>query len=232
MLAGVFRSLLAGTGVATCQEEEPRRLGRPCRSGSRAWREMDSLGWAHGQRRCSAAGRRAASLPKGGNQETSHALPRDLFVAAGLHDERASGGGVGAGAFARRGQSRAGAPLSGDDLRVLAAEQAALRRVATLVARGAAPEEVFAAVTGEIGRLLPVDSAGIGRYEPDGTVTFVASWGRAVDFVPVGSRWSAGGKNLGTIVFETGRPARIDSYSDASGRGRVAAREQGVRSCG
>jgi len=46
-----------------------------------------------------------------------------------------------------------GAPLSGDDLHVLAEEQAALRRVATLVARGAAPDEVLAAVLEEVGRL-------------------------------------------------------------------------------
>jgi GAF domain-containing protein len=55
--------------------------------------------------------------------------------------------------------------LSGEESRGLAGAQAALRRVATLVARGAVPEEVFAAVTEEIGQLLPVDSAGMGRYE-------------------------------------------------------------------
>ena len=120
--------------------------------------------------------------------------------------------------------------MSGDDLHVLAEEQAALRRVATLVARGAVPEEVFAAVTREIGQLLPVDSAGMGRYGPDGTLTFVASWGGAVEFVPVGSRWSVGGKNIGTIVFETRRPARIDSYADASGPLAGAIRKEGVRS--
>jgi hypothetical protein len=48
-------------------------------------------------------------------------------------------------------------PLSGDDVHVLAEEQAALRRVATLVARGAMPEEVFSAVTEEVGRLLSVE---------------------------------------------------------------------------
>ena len=53
--------------------------------------------------------------------------------------------------------------MSDDGFRGLAQEQAALRRVATLVALGAAPEEVFAAVTGEVGRLLPVDSAGMGQ---------------------------------------------------------------------
>ncbi|HWX96073.1 MAG TPA: GAF domain-containing protein [Solirubrobacteraceae bacterium] len=112
----------------------------------------------------------------------------------------------------------------------LAEEQAALRRVATLVGRGAAPKDVFGAVTGEIGQLLPVDSAAMGRYEADGTLAFVASWGQAIDFVPVGSRWRVGGKNLGTIVFETGRAARIDSYADASGLVGVAARDRGVRS--
>ena len=42
-------------------------------------------------------------------------------------------------------------------MRQLAEEQAALRRVATLVAGGVAPEEVFAAVTDEAGQLLAVD---------------------------------------------------------------------------
>jgi signal transduction histidine kinase len=110
----------------------------------------------------------------------------------------------------------------------LAEEQAALRRVATLVARGAPPKDVFAAVIEEIGQSLPVDTAAMGRYEADGTLAFVASWGWAVDFVPVGTRWSVGGKNLGTIVFETGRAARIDSYADASGQVGVAAREWGI----
>ncbi len=116
------------------------------------------------------------------------------------------------------------------ELARLAEEQAALRRVATLVARGTPPEQVFAAVTEEIGQLLPVDSAGMGRYEPDGALVFVASWGRAVNIVPVGSRWSAEGKNVGAAVFETGRPVRIDDYADASGLAGVNAREHGIRS--
>jgi GAF domain-containing protein len=120
--------------------------------------------------------------------------------------------------------------LRGDELQVLAEEQAALRRVAMLVARGAPPEEVFAAVVDEVGRLLPVDLVSMARYEPDHTMTFVTSWGRPIDFVPVGRRLSLGGSNVGTIVFETGRPARIDSYANASGPIGVAVREGGVRS--
>jgi signal transduction histidine kinase len=112
----------------------------------------------------------------------------------------------------------------------LAEEQAALRRVATLVARGVPPEELFGAVVDAIGRLLPVDLANMCRYEPDRSQTFVATWGRPGKRFPLGSRWPLGGKNLGTIVFETGRPARIENYADASGPVNVIAREVALRS--
>jgi signal transduction histidine kinase len=113
----------------------------------------------------------------------------------------------------------------------LAEEQAALRRVGTLVALGASAEEVFAAVAEEVGRLLPVEYAGLGRYGADGALIAVAGSGRALDHIPVGSRWTLGGRNVATVVFETGRPARIDSYADLSDPGAVTAfREVGVRS--
>ena len=113
---------------------------------------------------------------------------------------------------------------------MLAEEQAALRRVATLVARGVPPEQVFAAVTEEVGRLLSAEYAAMGRYEPDAAVTFVAGRGRTGRPVPVGGRWSLGGNNVATLVFETGRPARIDSYADADGPFGVTARELGLGS--
>ncbi len=113
----------------------------------------------------------------------------------------------------------------------LAEEQAALRRVATLVARGAPPEEVFAAVAEQVGQLLPVNSATMCRYEPDATLTFVAHWGRAVARFPVGTRKTLGGHNLGTLVFETGRPARIDRYDgSSSGALSIVVREAELRS--
>ena len=58
----------------------------------------------------------------------------------------------------------------------IAGEQAALRRVATLVARAAPPEEVFAAVTAEAGRLLDADLAVLTRYDPDGTEILLGAW--------------------------------------------------------
>jgi signal transduction histidine kinase len=120
--------------------------------------------------------------------------------------------------------------LSGDELRVLAEEQAALRRVATLVARGAPPEKVFAAAVEEVGRVLPVDLVSMGRYEPGPAMTFLTSWGMPGHFVPIGRRLVLGGKNLNTIVFATGDSARIDNYDDASGPVGLAVRDGGVRS--
>ena len=114
-------------------------------------------------------------------------------------------------------------------LRVLAEEQAALRRVATLAARGVPQEAVFAAVTEEVGQLLSVEYAHLGRYESDRTVTIVAASG-GTGVLPVGARWALGGKNVSTLVFETERPARIDNYAEASGPLAAAARQRGVRS--
>ena len=117
--------------------------------------------------------------------------------------------------------------MSGEESRALAEEQAALRRVATLVARGAAPQDVFQAVTEEVARLFLADLATMCRYEADGTYTVVASAGTPF---PVGSRWPLGGKNLATLLFETGRPARMESYADASGASADEIRAVGVRS--
>jgi signal transduction histidine kinase len=115
------------------------------------------------------------------------------------------------------------------ELRGFAEEQAALRRVATLVARAAAPEEVLTAVAGEGGRLLGARHAVIARYDPDGAVRVVAAWSSTSAPLPVGTRWSLGGQNLHTLVFQTGRPARIDDYAGASGPVAEVLREFGVR---
>jgi signal transduction histidine kinase len=105
------------------------------------------------------------------------------------------------------------------ELRCFAEEQAALRRVATLVARGAPPEEVFDAVAAEAGRVLPAAITVLARYDPDGaTVVTVGTWsGTGTVPAPVGTRTDLGGRNVSTLVFETGRPARIDDYADFSG---------------
>jgi GAF domain-containing protein len=112
----------------------------------------------------------------------------------------------------------------------LTEEQASLRRMATLVARGGTPPEVFAAVAREIGQVLGVDVTHIGRYEADNTVTGVASWSAAGDHMPAGTRASLEGKSVSALVLRTGGPARVDSYDDVSGPIAAALRDLGVRS--
>ena len=117
------------------------------------------------------------------------------------------------------------------ELRASAEEQAALRRVATLVAGGAASDAVFAVVAAEVGRLLEVDFTGLSRCEPDGAVTFVGLWSNAEADLPfpVGTRVPTGGRNVVSLVVQTGRQARIDDFADASGMVADAARAWRLR---
>lgn len=121
------------------------------------------------------------------------------------------------------------APVSGGELRVLAEEQAALRRVATLVARGVSPEEVFAAVTEEVGRLLGMSHAGMARYDSADTVTVLATWaaedayGGVHPLVP--GPWPLEGGDLASTISRTGRPVRIDDYEGVPGRIAAFVRE-------
>jgi signal transduction histidine kinase len=109
--------------------------------------------------------------------------------------------------------------------------QAALRRVATLVARGAEPSEVFGAVTDEARRCLRVATVGLWRFEATDEITLLAA---AADREllakwPMGARTPVEGDNLASAVLSTGRPARMDDYEDATGPIAARVRELGVR---
>ena len=119
---------------------------------------------------------------------------------------------------------------SREALAELADEQAALRRVATLVAQGTSPQDLFEAVAEEVGRLLPVESATMGRFESDDSVTTVASWSTSEVAFPTGRRWPAEGTNVAWMVLQTGRAARIDDFSAATDPIGVAARDAGYKS--
>ena len=123
----------------------------------------------------------------------------------------------------------------GEQLARLADEQAALRRVATLIARESSAAEVFAAVAEELGRLLDADTTRLVRYDEDATATVVSTWdppGDAVPVgaVPVGTRMPLGGMNVVSLVAETGKPARIDDYGKATGAIAAYGRRLGFRS--
>src|SRR4051794_7719127 len=117
------------------------------------------------------------------------------------------------------------------ELRALAAEQAALRRVATLVASEFDPERVFSAVAEEVGRLLGARSANMIRYEQGAEATVVGGWGApGSPTVEVGPRIPLDGGTAAVLVWRTGRPARVDTYDGLTGELAHRLRAVGVRS--
>ena len=122
---------------------------------------------------------------------------------------------------------------SRDELSRLLAEQAALRRVATLVARGIDPVEIFSAVAGELGRLLDGDNAGISRFDPDGSsVVIVGRVGEDAATVPIGTRVEIPDYFAPAMVWRTGRSARIDEdvWDALPGPAADRLRKLGIRS--
>jgi signal transduction histidine kinase len=117
-----------------------------------------------------------------------------------------------------------------DELAALAEEQAALRRVATLVARGASPDEVFSAVAAELAHLLDASLTTILRFEPDGTATIVGRWSVPGADIPIGKRLTLLGAGIAVQVKETGQPARTDRFAGAPGSVPDWVHRLGVRS--
>jgi signal transduction histidine kinase len=117
------------------------------------------------------------------------------------------------------------------EYRRLAAEQAALRRLAALVARGVEPLEVFGAVAEEMRRCVNAFTAGLWRYEPGGEITMVgaAAEPTALAKWPLGTRTPIDRDNIAALVRRTGGPARIDNYDNIAGPIGAHARAVGVR---
>jgi signal transduction histidine kinase len=98
------------------------------------------------------------------------------------------------------------------DTRRAGQEQAALRRVATLVAKRGTPAGVFDAVVAEMHQLLGAENTRLLRYEADHTVTVVAARSAPGVEMPLGTRYSLDGQSISAVVWRTGRPARLDSF--------------------
>jgi signal transduction histidine kinase len=118
---------------------------------------------------------------------------------------------------------------SRDELARLADEQAALRHVATLVARAVPEGELFGAVIEEVGGLFGADLAGMIRYEPDLTVTPVAAWGAAGEHPAWPDPWPTDEVDPATLIARTRRAVRID-WSDVTGTIATLLRRGGIRS--
>ena len=112
----------------------------------------------------------------------------------------------------------------------LAQEQAALRRVATLVAHGADTGEVFAAVAREVSEVMHLPVAAVLHYEDGETMTVLAAWSdRPHPFQP-GTRWPYPPSGLAGRVRQTGSAGRLEDYSRRRGAFAAKARELGLYS--
>ena len=116
-----------------------------------------------------------------------------------------------------------------DPLSVLAEQQASLRRVATLVARGVDPAEVFAVVADELARCLNVAHAALVRRDSDGTAVLVAGHHQPESMkIRLGERFSLDSETVSAMVLRTGEAARMDSHDNARGTGAAYTRALGV----
>jgi PAS domain S-box-containing protein len=119
-----------------------------------------------------------------------------------------------------------------EELARLAAEQAALRRVATLVAREPPPTAVFQLVTEEAGRLLGAESGLLLCYAEDHETSTVVGHFSELDtgqFV-IGTVLPVEGGSLTSTVPRTGKAGRMEGYEGVSGEIARRAREGGYRS--
>jgi signal transduction histidine kinase len=115
-----------------------------------------------------------------------------------------------------------------EEVTMLAEEQAALRRVAELVAREVPHTEVFAAIAAEMERLLGADGVTLSRYEPDDAVTVVAHSGVGAAIGPVGTRLTLMGQNVSAAVRRTRQAARSEAFADSPGAIAELIRDIGV----
>jgi hypothetical protein len=109
-------------------------------------------------------------------------------------------------------------------------EQAALRHIATLVAGGVQPHELFAAVAEEVGRVVGASSVGIVRYECDDTATVCGGFPPTEPLFRTGSRIALEGASVLGLIRTRAKPARVDNYAGLEGEIADAARRRGLRS--
>ena len=124
-------------------------------------------------------------------------------------------------------------PATGDPRRLeaLLAEQAALRRVATLVVRDTPAPQLFDSVCEELGCVLNVKSTDMIRYESEDSAVVVGAWaaGGTPSF-PVGERIPVEGETVTAKLWRTGCTQRVNDYAGVEGELAARLREFGIRS--
>jgi signal transduction histidine kinase len=116
-------------------------------------------------------------------------------------------------------------------LRRVVEEQGALRRIATLIARGVSPAEIFTAVASELGRIQGMEYAVVNRFEPGLVATAVGHWtspGAPDIMPPVSGRWPVEDQSAAAKIIQTLQPARVNTDHATSTIG-VWSRVHGIR---
>ena len=113
-------------------------------------------------------------------------------------------------------QRRHEADMAASTASALADQQAALRRVATLVARGVSPAEIYPTAVAELSRGLKVQNVTLLRYAQEGAHVVVGARDENCDpilpeYLPMD------GDNVAALVYRTRAPARMDTYDGATG---------------
>src|SRR5258708_6830856 len=119
-------------------------------------------------------------------------------------------------------------PASGERLQHLMDAADALRRVAGLVARRAAPRETLSAIAQELARFLGADFTSLLRYEPDGTAAMAGWWGPSGVDVPLGTRLTVAGEDVAVPVPAAGPPPGADRFVRPTGSVPAPVRRGGV----
>jgi PAS domain S-box-containing protein len=99
--------------------------------------------------------------------------------------------------------------------RSLVGEQAALRRVATRIAQGDDPADLFEAVAVEVGQLLEADATRLLRYEQDGAASIVAGYGACDPELDVGARMTLDPSQVWGRVAREGSAVSTDHLAAA-----------------
>jgi len=111
-------------------------------------------------------------------------------------------------------------------------QEEALRRLATMVAGSAHPDEIFAAVCEEVARLMGGQTGNLVRFgDGPGTATVVAGWAEESEIpMPIGAEVAFDGPTAIAEAVRTGRPARVDDYASVGGELAERLRGLGVHS--
>ena len=113
----------------------------------------------------------------------------------------------------------------------LAEQQAALRRVATLVARGVPPAEIYPAAVAELERGLAVQNVTLLRYAPEGAYVVIGLRNEdGAEIMPKGQFLSLDGDNVAALIHRDAAPARMDTYDGAKGATARHIRGLGMKS--